>query len=115
MPLCRPIEAFTAEPFYHLLRYQLMARQVEVRKAGVIDPASVLYVYIPENRGLRRVIVHAFRNLGKDVFSVWIRMLIHTETFISISLAKLLEKLTEVSPLQLSAWLGYLRERYPVE
>ena len=110
-----PIEAFAAEPFYQLLRYQLMARQVEVRKADVIDAASVLYVYVDGNRGLRRVIVPEFRNLGKDVFEVWNSMLTIPERFYSETIGSLFRQLLAEPLSHLEAWARYAAVRYRVQ
>ena len=107
-----PIEAFAAEPFYQLLRYQLMARQVEIRKAEVIDSASVLYVYVPENRGLQRVIVPEFREIGKDVFKVWANLLADTVRFIPVTADQLLNSVSLSPPTTLTSWLTYIRDRY---
>jgi hypothetical protein len=107
-----PIEAFVAEPFYQLLRYQLMARQAEVRKADVIESASVLYVYVPENRSLRRVIVPEFRELGTDVFEVWVNMLKDVNGFIPATMGTMFAKAIEAGRSQLAGWSAYQRERY---
>ena len=107
-----PIEAFAAEPFYQLLRYQLMARQAEVRKAGVIDSASVLYVYVDGNRGLRRVIVPEFREIGRDVFEVWSDMLTETRRLIPATTNLLCSLVLEDTPLGFTGWASYVKDRY---
>lgn len=107
-----PIEAFAAEPFYQLLRYQLMARQVEVRKAHVIDSTSVLYVHVPENRGLRRVIVPEFRELGADVFDVRARMLVDIDRFVPVSFKTMFASVIDSGLSRLRAWSTYVRDRY---
>jgi hypothetical protein len=108
-----PIEAFVAEPFYQLLRYQLLARQVEVRKADVIDSASILYVYVPENRKLRRVVVPEFRQLGTDVFAVRSRLLVDSDQFMPMTLAAMLRPMLSDPPPSLAGWPVYVHERYP--
>ena len=110
-----PIEAFVAEPFYQLLRYQLMARQVEVRKADVIDSTSVLYVYVPENRGLRRVIVPEFREFGKDVFEVWQGMLVNREKLVPIAVGSLFARMLADPPPELRGWAVFIKERYRLQ
>ena len=107
-----PIVAFVAEPFYQLLRYQLMARQVEIRKADVIDSASVLYVYVAENRALRRVIVPAFRELGKDVFEVWKGILVDPESFTPEPAREFYDAVLKQAVPELAGWVAYMRDRY---
>ena len=107
-----PIEAFAAEPFYQLLRYQLMARQVEVRKADVIDSASVLYVYVPENRGLQRVIVPEFRELGTEVFDVWMKVIGNCEGFTPITVESLFGHVLANPPTEFQAWATFAKDRY---
>ena len=109
-----PIEAFAAEPFYQLLRYQLLARQVEVHKADAINSASVLYIYISEYRCLERVIVPAFRGIGRNVFEVWGKLVKSQERFLPVTVDSLLAPLLEEPSPELAGWTAYLRERYKI-
>jgi hypothetical protein len=90
-----------------------MAQQVEVRKADGIDSASILYVYVPENRKLRRVVVPEFRQLGTDVFAVRSRLLVDSDQFMPMTLAAMLRPMLSGPPPSLTEWAVYVQERYP--
>ena len=90
----------------------MLARQVEIHKADVIDSASVLYVYVPDNRGLRRVIVPEFREIGKDVFEVWERLLIDRDRFFPVAVrCPFYHAIQNLSPT-FNSWATFLQDRY---
>ena len=78
----------------------------------MIDSASVLYVYVPENRALQRVVVPEFRERGKDVFEVWVNMLNDVNGFVPAMMGTMFAKATEAGRSQLAGWSAYQHERY---
>ena len=86
-----------------------------VHKADVIDAASVLYVYVLENRGLRRVSVPEVRELGRDVFEVWMKLLAATDSFVPIEVSAMLAIMVDArSTSFLKACGRHIRDRYAV-
>ena len=78
-----PFELLLDEPFYQLVRQQLLAHALET--AGVADRVRVLHVLSPANLAYQRSLPRPeHRALGAAVSEVWQQLLRRTERFTTI-------------------------------
>jgi hypothetical protein len=71
-----PIELLLDEPFYQLMRQQLLANRLEQAGAHSADVVRVLHVLAPQNIGYQDSLVRAeHRAVGGSVDEVWIKLL----------------------------------------
>ena len=106
------IEDFLYEPFYQLLRQQLLAAQFrEVGDPG-IDQVRLVHVVVSENKPLRAVTSPKFRELGYDAYEVWKSLLVDPEDFILIDTEDLFRAVPVERFPDLEPWLLYMKSRY---
>ncbi|MFW6773178.1 PGN_0703 family putative restriction endonuclease [Nocardioides sp. CPCC 205120] len=87
-----PIELMLDEPFYQLMRQQLLAHRLETDRAVGADVVRVLHVHPPENLEYQHSLVRAeHRELGEDVDAVWRRILRADDRFIAVDPARFLD------------------------
>lgn len=101
------------EPFYQLMRLQLLAQEMEANKEMDADNVSILHVSPTANDGFRRNVTSAFlkeRFPGKGVLEIWSE-LVPGDKFKSISAEDLLDKIVN-STASNSEWARYLSNRY---
>ena len=78
------------EPFYQLMRQQLLAHQLE--QAGVADVVRVIHVHPAGNDAYQASLVReSHRALGDTVDEVWSRMLRATDRFSVLDSARFLD------------------------
>jgi len=71
-----PIELLLDEPFYQLMRQQLLANRLEQAGAHGADVVRVLHVLAPENTGYQDSLVRAeHRAVSRSVDEVWAKLL----------------------------------------
>ena len=69
-------DVLLAEPFYQLVRQQLMAWQIERDQAHVADRVTVLHVHSPANLCYQRSIhAESLAKLGETVDEAWAKLL----------------------------------------
>lgn len=77
-----PIELLLDEPFYQLMRQQLLAHRLEKDHAHGAEVVRVLHVLAPANSGYQDSLVRAeHRALGGSVDEVWAKLLRATDRF----------------------------------
>jgi hypothetical protein len=110
------IESFLFEPFYQLLRQQLMATRIVETGIPDVDRVIVVHVYTQGNRELRAVTSPHFRELGSDAYEVWSRILVDQSTFKSLPVEELfkaapLDEFPDLEPckLNLSSRYSFLK------
>jgi hypothetical protein len=104
------------EPFYQLMRLQLLAQTMEADKdremgAGVV---SVLHICPEANIEFRKNVTSGYLSEkfpGKDVLDVW-RGLVPDDRFMSISVEKLLDTILRNIKVNDPDWAKYLEIRY---
>lgn len=80
-----PIELMLDEPFYQLMRQQLLAHRLEVDRAEGADTVRVLHVSAPGNSAYQRSLVRPeHRELGATVDDVWRGLLRAEDRFVSL-------------------------------
>ena len=79
-----PFEALLAEPFYQLMRQQLLAWELE--KAGVhdVDRVRVVHVMPSDNVAYRMSLRAVHREVGDTVHDVWHALLRRPDRFVSL-------------------------------
>lgn len=115
----RPLKPTTAfaisdlffEPFYQLLRQQMLAFQLEKHKDGC-DEAIVIHISPQDNRILHRVTSPKLRLLGNDVFDVWRSLLANPKKFIEVSVGPFFAPILREPSTGLNEWAAYIQRRY---
>jgi hypothetical protein len=106
------IEDHLYEPFYQLLRQQLLATQIMETGIPDVDRVVVVHVYALGNRELRAVTSPRFRELGRDAYEVWQHLLVDPSSFMALPV----EDLFKAAPLgpypELEPWALYMKSRY---
>ena len=87
-----PIELLLDEPFYQLVRQQLLAGRLEADRVLDAEVVRVLHVLAPENTGYQDSLARAeHRALGATVDEVWARLLRTPNRFLHIDPSVFLE------------------------
>jgi hypothetical protein len=100
---------FFYEPFYQLLRQQMLAFQLE--KTGGADRARVLHISPSRNHPLHHVTSPGLRRFGDDAFNVFKQLLVDRSQFVSRSAEDLFRPLITTSAHD-DPWASYLVQRY---
>jgi len=87
-----PIELLLDEPFYQLMRQQLLAHRLEMNHVLDADVVRVLHVLAPENTGYQASLVRAeHRAVGTTVDEVWSKLLRTPDRFVHVDPAVFLD------------------------
>ena len=106
----KPADLFW-EPFYQLMRQQILAARMQAAKEDDAERVRVLHVAPAGNWRLRRVTSPALRGLGDDAFAVFRGLLADPDSFVSRSTEALFGALLDDAAAD-DPWACYLRERY---
>lgn len=100
------------EPFYQLMRQQLLANEME--KAGELeaDIVSLLHIAPAHNKDFGRVTSSLLEPLGASVMDVWRALIRQEDRFMSVSTELLFGGLTGETLPQMESWLTYIKSRY---
>lgn len=80
-----PIELLLDEPFYQLMRQQLLAKRLEHNRVLDAQVVRVLHVLDPENTGYQNSLARAdHRALGSTVGDVWTKLLRTPDRFLHV-------------------------------
>lgn len=104
------------EPFYQLMRLQLLAQEMEAHKDKEMDAdvVSVLHVCPQANNEFRKNVAPDYlkeKFPGKDVLEIW-KELVPCFKFTSITVEDLLDTIVEQAGADNKEWVDYLRIRY---
>ena len=106
------IESYLFEPFYQLLRQQLLATRIIETGIPDVDRALVVHVYAKANRELTAITSPPLRQFGRDAYEVWRHILVEPSDFVPLPV----EELFKAAPLndfpELEPWALYLSQRY---
>jgi hypothetical protein len=102
------LDDFFYEPFYQMLRQQMLAFQVQKHDAG-IDRAHVLHLSPSGNRPLHKVTSPRLRCRGDDAFEVYRALLTNPDDFNFMSIESAFAPLAGWPEAE---WYGWLRGRY---
>jgi len=101
---------FFWEPFYQLLRQQVLAHRIETDPGSGIDRARVLHLSPAGNQALHRVTAPALARFGSDAFDVFRSLLIDPDAFIGCTIE---DAFAPLAGWPEADWFPYLRDRYP--
>lgn len=100
------------EPFYQLMRQQLLAWQMEKAKEMDADGVSVLHLQPAVNTAYESVTSPALRPLGETVSRVWKKLVVPQDRFASHSIEDVFGSFPIEKFPELRGWWNYMHERY---
>lgn len=108
------LEHFFWEPFYQLLRQQMLAFRMEQAREAGADRVVVLHISASGNEALHRVTSEPLREYGTDAFDVFRSLLVDPSRFTATSIeAAFLPALSAaVAADPTDPWASYLLDRY---
>jgi len=104
------LEDFFWEPFYQLLRQQMLAFQMEKAREAGTDRVRVLHISPAGNRRLHAVTSKALNRFGVDAFAVFAETLIDPAAFVCRTIEQVFGPLMAEMPED--PWAAYLAGRY---
>jgi len=100
------------EPFYQLLRQQLLAHEMERAQELGAAVVSVLHIAPAHNLDFRNVTSPALCSLGASVIDVWKQLVRTPDRFVSVSTEELFGRLPVDRLPELAGWWEYINQRY---
>ena len=100
------------EPFYQLLRQQLLVHEMELAREKGADRVSLLHISPAANIDLRKVTSGGLRHLGETCFTVWTNLLMQHEKFRSVTIGDLFGEFPVEQFAALGDWQQYIKARY---
>ncbi|HRQ40891.1 MAG TPA: hypothetical protein PLD25_23500 [Chloroflexota bacterium] len=100
------------EPFYQLMRQQLLAHEMERAKEMGADTVSVLHIAPAHNLDFRKVTSPQLKALGATPMEVWKKLVESDGRFISVSTEQLFGSLSADHLPEMRDWLDYIGARY---
>ena len=104
------LEDFFWEPFYQLLRQQMLAYQMEKAREDETDRVRVLHVSPAGNRRLHVVTSEILNRFGSDAFAVFAQTLVDPAAFIGRTIEQVFDPILAEMPKD--PWAAYLSSRY---
>lgn len=108
--LCLKLEDFFWEPFYQLVRQQMLAFQMEKAREAGTERVRVLHVSPAGNRRLHAVTSNPLKRFGTDAFAVFAQTLGKPGTFVSRTIEQVFGPVMAEMPDD--PWAAYLAGRY---
>ena len=108
------IADFFWEPFYQLLRQQMLAWRMQDAQEDGADRVLVLHLSPRQNAKLHRVTAPALKRFGDDAFAAFRAVLVRPEDLVAVSTEDLFGPLLTEAAADPgnAAWADYLRRRY---
>lgn len=100
------------EPFYQLMRQQLLAHEMERAREFNANIVSVLHIAPAHNKDFQRVTSFALRPLGTTTTDVWERLVKPAGRFKRISTETLFGNFPVQHFPELTEWWNYIHARY---
>jgi hypothetical protein len=104
------LDDFFWEPFYQLLRQQMLAFQMEKACEAATQCVRVLHISPAGNLRLHAVTSPALKQFGEDAFAVFAKMLVHDDRFIARTIEQAFGPL--IAEMPRDPWAAYLADRY---
>jgi len=101
------------EPFYQLMRQQLLAHEMEEARELGVDLVTVLHVAPAVNGDFLRVTSPGLRHLGGSSLEVWKELVKQPGRFISVSTEALFGEFPVDAHPELTSWSQYIYQRHP--
>lgn len=100
------------EPFYQLMRQQLLVHEMEKAHELDADRVSVLHIAPAQNADFHTITSPALQGLGKTATDVWTRLVRPEGRFVSVSTERLFGDLSTEQMPEMQSWLEYIGQRY---
>lgn len=104
------LEDFFWEPFYQLLRQQMLAFQMEKAREAETDRVRVLHISPAGNLRLHALTSKALNRFGADAFSVFAATLVDHTAFLDRTIEQVFGPL--IAEMPEDPWASYLAGRY---
>lgn len=104
-------EAYFYEPFYQLLRQQLLAQEMEAANESGADIVTVLHIAPAANLDFKKVTSKELASLGASPVEIWQKVVME-ERFKSVSTEELFGNMSGSIVSELSDWVEYIKARY---
>jgi hypothetical protein len=104
------LEDFFWEPFYQLIRQQMLVFQMEKARENGADIVRVLHLSPAGNSALKAVTAPKLREYGSDFAAVWQKLLQFPDRFKSLDISSAFEPILQVDGQ--TEWAAYVRARY---
>lgn len=112
LELVPQITDFMWEPFYQLMRQQLLAAQFREVGDPTIDQVRLVHIAVSENRALRTVTSPPLKALGEDAYDIWRKLLVDPDDFMVIDTEDLFRRFPLDRYPDLEPWYRYMKSRY---
>lgn len=102
------------EPFYQLMRLQLLAQEMETNHEMGADLVTVLHIHPAANEEFTKRVTSKYlsdRFRGQGVMDTW-KQLVDRTKFATVSVEHLLQLIARARSLADPAWVDYLQTRY---
>jgi hypothetical protein len=106
------LEAFFFEPFYQLLRQQMLAWRMQLAHEDGAERVSVLHISPAGNRALHKVTSPDLRRFGDDAFAVFKSLLVRPDDFVSRTTEQVFAPALADPGPGAAEWAAYLSDRY---
>jgi hypothetical protein len=103
---------FFYEPFYQLLRQQMLACYMQEAREDGIERVRVLHISPAANTALRKVTAPALRQFGDSAFLAFPAVLSRPDDFVSVATEEVFAPPLASTGPETEEWADYLRERY---
>jgi hypothetical protein len=100
------------EPFYQLMRQQLLAHEMEKARELGANIVSVLHIAPARNTDFHRVTSPELQKLGETATGVWTKLVRAQGRFISVSTERLFGSLFTEQVPEMQMWIEYVGKRY---
>ena len=101
------------EPFYQLLRQQMLAYEMEKAHELGAERVSLLHLAPAHNKDFQTVTSPSLRDLGETVIDVWRCLVREPSRFDSVSVEQLFGRFVIEQFPELQRWWQYITARYP--
>lgn len=105
-------DALFYEPFYQLMRQQLLAYEMEKARELNADVVSVLHIAPQQNTDFYRITSPELKNLGETATDVWAKLVRLEGRFTRVSTERLFGTMSPEEVPEMQAWITYIGQRY---
>ena len=106
------VEDFFWEPFYQLLRQQMLAFQMQKHCESGAERVRVLHIAPAANKALLKITAPKLRDFGETTaFAAFRRTLVDPDAFVSVATEQAFAPL--LADPRAADWAAYIRRRYP--
>lgn len=106
-------ESLFFEPFYQLMRQQLLANEMEIAGEQGANVVSLLHIAPRHNPSFQKVTSPALQTLGSSVTGVWRKLVKNPDRFRSVSVEEMFGGFQVRRHPEVQSWWQYISNRYP--